>query len=42
MGQTLEDINREIELLNEIKHKNIVKLYEVFECGNEIVLILEL
>jgi len=42
MGQKIEDINREIEILREIEHENIIKLLEVFDNGNEVILVLEL
>ncbi|XP_054159543.1 death-associated protein kinase 2-like [Oppia nitens] len=42
MGQTVDDINREIDLLRQINHKNIIKLYDVFDCGNEVIIVLEL
>jgi death-associated protein kinase len=42
MGQKLEDINREIQILKEIKHENIIKLFDVFDNRNEVILVLEL
>ncbi|CAG2103053.1 unnamed protein product, partial [Medioppia subpectinata] len=42
IGQTLDDIYREVDLLREIDNKYIVKLYDVFDCGNEMIIILEL
>jgi death-associated protein kinase len=42
MGQKLEDINREIQILKEIKHENIIILLDVFDNGNEVILVLEL
>lgn len=41
-GAKLEDIQREIEILTEANHRNIINLYEVFETNREVILILEL
>ena len=41
-GVLLEDIQREVEILLEIDHANVIKLYEVYEEKNEIILVLEL
>ncbi|KAL4227700.1 Death-associated protein kinase 2 [Mactra antiquata] len=41
-GAKLEDIQREIEILTETNHRNIINLYEVYETNREIILILEL
>lgn len=41
-GVTKEDIEREVSILKEIKHPNIITLHDVFENKNEVILILEL
>ncbi|GLH12279.1 Calcium/calmodulin-dependent protein kinase type II alpha chain [Gryllus bimaculatus] len=41
-GVSSEDIEREVKLLLQLKHKNIVSLHQVFESRQEVVLVLEL
>ena len=41
-GAKREDIVREINILNEMSHQNVISLHEVFESKTEVVLILEL
>lgn len=41
-GAKMEDIQREIEILGDTSHRNIINLYEVFETNREVILILEL
>nr|AYV89281.1 death-associated kinase 1 isoform X2 [Tetranychus evansi] len=41
-GLLLEDIEREVNILKKLNHDNIVKLYNVYDNGNEVILILEL
>uniref|UniRef100_A0A8C9W4Z4 non-specific serine/threonine protein kinase n=1 Tax=Scleropages formosus TaxID=113540 RepID=A0A8C9W4Z4_SCLFO len=41
-GVSKEDIEREVSILKEIRHPNIVALHEVFENKVEVILILEL
>ncbi|KAL3866656.1 hypothetical protein ACJMK2_043939 [Sinanodonta woodiana] len=41
-GATMEDIHKEINILREINHENMISLYEVFETKREVILILEL
>lgn len=41
-GVTREDIEREVNILKEIQHPNIITLHEVFENKAEVILILEL
>uniref|UniRef100_A0A8C4NVR3 non-specific serine/threonine protein kinase n=1 Tax=Dicentrarchus labrax TaxID=13489 RepID=A0A8C4NVR3_DICLA len=41
-GVTREDIEREVNILKEIQHPNIIMLHEVFENKAEVILILEL
>ena len=41
-GAKMEDILKEIQILGEISHANIIKLYEVFETNREVILVLEL
>jgi len=41
-GAHLHDIQREVSLLTELDHDNVVKLYEVYETQHEVTLILEL
>lgn len=41
-GLLREKILQEIEILSDLKHTNIISLYEVFETNNEIILVLEL
>ncbi|KAM8973622.1 death-associated protein kinase 2 [Pelodytes ibericus] len=41
-GVTLEEIEREVNILREIKHPNIVTLHDVYENKTDVVLILEL
>lgn len=41
-GVTREDIEREVNILKEIQHPNIITLNEVFENKGEVILILEL
>lgn len=41
-GVTRDDIEREVNILKEIQHPNIITLHEVFENKAEVTLILEL
>ncbi|XP_047237258.1 death-associated protein kinase 1 isoform X1 [Girardinichthys multiradiatus] len=41
-GVSREDIEREVNILKEIQHPNIITLHEVFESKPEVILILEL
>ena len=41
-GAKMEDIQKEIHILSEISHANIIKLYDVFETTREVILVLEL
>jgi len=41
-GAHIDDIQREVSLLTELDHDNIVRLYEVYETKNDVTLILEL
>ncbi|KAK2157833.1 hypothetical protein LSH36_184g12028, partial [Paralvinella palmiformis] len=41
-GASREDIEREVHILMKIDHENIVKLYEVYENKQEVILVLEL
>ncbi|XP_077457150.1 death-associated protein kinase 1 [Stigmatopora argus] len=41
-GVTREDIEREVNILKEIQHPNIITLHEVFENKVDVILILEL
>uniref|UniRef100_A0A0L8H5Y4 Protein kinase domain-containing protein n=1 Tax=Octopus bimaculoides TaxID=37653 RepID=A0A0L8H5Y4_OCTBM len=41
-GASIEDIRKEVEILCELDHPNIVQLYECFETKTEVILILEL
>lgn len=41
-GVTREDIEREVDILKEIRHPNIIALHEVFESKADVILILEL
>ncbi|KAF7205370.1 death associated protein kinase 1 [Nothobranchius furzeri] len=41
-GVTRDDIEREVNILKEIQHPNIIALHEVFENKAEVILILEL
>ena len=41
-GAQLHDIQREVSLLTELDHCNVVTLYEVYESTNDVTLILEL
>ncbi|XP_052792914.1 death-associated protein kinase 1-like isoform X2 [Mya arenaria] len=41
-GAKLEDIEKEIEILGETSHRNIINLYDVYETNREVILILEL
>ena len=41
-GAHLHDIQREVSLLGELDHCNIVTLYEVYESQHDVTLILEL
>jgi death-associated protein kinase len=41
-GVLPEDIRREVDILHEIDHDNIIKLYEVYENKQEVILVLEL
>lgn len=39
---TRDDIEREVNILKEIQHPNVITLLEVFENKAEVILILEL
>ncbi|XP_066511959.1 death-associated protein kinase 1-like isoform X1 [Hoplias malabaricus] len=41
-GVTKEDIEREVSILKELQHPNVITLHDVFENKNEVILILEL
>lgn len=41
-GVLMEDIRREIAILQEINHENIIRLYEVYENKQNVILVLEL
>ncbi|XP_071115765.1 death-associated protein kinase 1-like [Haliotis cracherodii] len=41
-GAKMEDIQKEIDLLQEIDHSNIISLYDVYETKTEVILVLEL
>jgi len=41
-GAHLHDIQREVSLLTELDHDNVVRLYEVYETQHDVTLILEL
>ncbi|KAG8595948.1 hypothetical protein GDO81_001679 [Engystomops pustulosus] len=41
-GVTREDIEREVSILKEIQHPNVITLHEVFENKADVILILEL
>lgn len=41
-GVSKEDIEREVSILREIQHPNVITLHDVFENKNEVILILEL
>ncbi|XP_018614684.1 death-associated protein kinase 1 [Scleropages formosus] len=41
-GVSREDIEREVSILKEIQHPNVITLHDVFENKNEVILILEL
>nr|XP_002126780.1 death-associated protein kinase 2-like isoform X1 [Ciona intestinalis] len=41
-GVTKEDIEREVKILSDVNHENILQLHEVFESNTEVVLILEM
>lgn len=41
-GVTREDIEREVNILKQIQHPNVITLHEVFENKAEVILILEL
>lgn len=41
-GVPIEDIEREIGTLKKLEHPNIIRLHEVFDTGQTVVLLLEL
>ena len=41
-GVLLEDIQREVAILTEINHDNVIQLYDVYENKQEVILVLEL
>ena len=41
-GVKIEDIRREVDIIRQIHHENIIALYEVYENKNEVILVLEL
>ncbi|XP_053405460.1 death-associated protein kinase 1-like isoform X2 [Mercenaria mercenaria] len=41
-GAKMENIEKEIQILSETNHRNIINLYEVYDTKREVILILEL
>eukprot|EP00061_Rhincodon_typus_P011563 g36674.t1 len=41
-GVSLEEIEREVNILREIQHQNIITLHDIFENKTDVILILEL
>lgn len=41
-GAKMENIEKEIQILKETNHRNIINLYEVYDTKREVILILEL
>lgn len=41
-GVTREDIEREVNILKEIQHPNVITLHDVYESKMDVILILEL
>ena len=41
-GVTREDIQKEIHILAEMEHANIIYLHQVYENGPQVILVLEL
>ena len=41
-GVAREDIQKEIYILAEMEHANVIYLHQVYESGNQVVLVLEL
>lgn len=41
-GVSREDIEREVGILKEIRHPNVITLHDVFENKTDVILILEL
>ncbi|GFR67464.1 death-associated protein kinase 1 [Elysia marginata] len=41
-GAKAEDIQREVSILKQLDHENVIRLYDVYETGIEVILILEL
>lgn len=41
-GVSREDIEREVSILKEIQHPNVITLHEVYENKTDVILILEL
>ncbi len=41
-GVLLEDIEREVTVLRDINHTNVIQLYDVYENKQEVILVLEL
>lgn len=41
-GVAREDIQKEIHILAEMEHTNVIYLHQVYESGNQVVLVLEL
>ncbi|CAG5131988.1 unnamed protein product, partial [Candidula unifasciata] len=41
-GARMEDIHKEVNILRQLNHGNIINLYDVYETSLEVVLILEL
>ncbi len=37
-----EDIQKEIHILAEMEHTNVIYLHQVYECAQHVVLVLEL
>lgn len=42
LGVPLDDVIREINILRELNHENIIKLYDAFQNNQEAILVLEL
>lgn len=41
-GLLRDKILQEVDILSELSHRNIIKLHDVFETNNDIILVLEL
>lgn len=42
IGQKVEDIELEIEILSDLQHEHIIKLLDVFEDQQQVILVFEL